>query len=215
MGKNLVRDVLVEMKIETERLILRNPMKKDWKEVCEGLNNMNIARGTLRIPFPYSKKDAEGFLRKVIKSFGKTDYTFYIILKEEGKLIGSICITKLDKYQGTAETASWINEKYQRKGYITEAKIAVNDFAFNKLKLRRLGSSVFTDNVASNKTQLGMGYKFEGTARKFSKSLSTGKIHDLNIYGLLNEDWKKARSSVIRNLNKKIKKLEKKSDSKN
>ena len=77
---------------------------------------------------------------------------------------------------------------------MTEAKIAVNDFAFDKLKLRRLNSDVFTDNKASNATQLKMGYKLEGTQRKAVKAKASGKIHDENIYGLLKEDWKKVRA---------------------
>lgn len=76
---------------------------------------------------------------------------------------------------------------------MTEAKIAVNDFAFNKLKLRRLNSQVYKENKASNATQKKMGYRLEGTQRKKEKTLSTGKIHDVNIYGLLKEDWSKAR----------------------
>ena len=81
---------------------------------------------------------------------------------------------------------------------MTEAKIAVNDFAFNKLKLRKLNSDVFTENKASNATQLKMGYRLEGTRRKAARSKASGKIHDENIYGLLKEDWKKVRGKLGR-----------------
>lgn len=104
----------------------------------------------------------------------------------------------ISEFNGTTTTGSWINKKYWKKGFITEAKIAVNDFAFNTLKLRRLNSSVFTENKAANATQLKMGYKLEGMSPKAQRSKSTGKIHDINIYGLLKEDWKKAKSILVK-----------------
>ena len=106
-------------------------------------------------------------------------------------------LNNLDKFQETATTGSWVNQKYWRQGYITEAKIAVNDFAFNKLKLRRLNSTVHVANKASNATQKKMGYKLEGVRRKMIKSKATGKIYDINVYGLLKEDWKKFRPWLI------------------
>ena len=80
---------------------------------------------------------------------------------------------------------------------MTEAKVAVNDFAFNKLKLRKLNSDVWTENKASNATQIKMGYKLEGVRRKNNRSFSTGKIYDVNEYGLLREEWLKIRRKFI------------------
>jgi RimJ/RimL family protein N-acetyltransferase len=189
------------MKLETKRLILRKPKKSDWKDLVEGVGEMAVAKNIVPILHPYKKKDAIEFLNKTIKKWNnkkQDDYLFFIELKSEKKVIGAIGLHKVDRFNGTAETGSWINKKYQKRGYITEAKITVNDFAFNKLKLRRLNSPVFRDNKASNATQKKMGYKLEGTQRKESRSRATGKIHDTNIYGLLKEDWKKIRPKLIK-----------------
>jgi len=188
------------MELETKRLILRQPKKSDWKDIVEGVGDYDVSKMTSRIPYPYKQKDAEEFIKKATKRFKQkviNDYLFYIELKSEKKVIGAIGIHKIDIFSGTGETGSWINKKYWRNGYITEAKIAVNDFAFNKIKLRRLESKVYTDNKASNATQIKIGYKFEGMQRKSVKSKASGKIHDVNIYGLLKEDWKKIRPSLI------------------
>ncbi len=186
------------MKLETKRLILRKPKISDWKDVVEGAGEYGVAKMTMSIPHPYKKKDAINWIKKSLKEWGSKGCPFFIELKSERKVIGCMDIHHIDKSQGKAMTGSWINKKYWKKGYITEAKIAVNDFAFNKLKLRKLNSKVFTDNKASNATQVKMGYKFEGMQRKESKNLVTGKIHDVNMYGLLKEDWKKARPKLIR-----------------
>jgi RimJ/RimL family protein N-acetyltransferase len=189
------------MQLETKRLILRKPKKSDWKDLVEGVGEYDVAKMLLRIPHPYHKKDADDYIKKVIKRWKqkiKEDYNFFIELKSEKKVIGAIDINRIDIFAGTGTTGSWINKKYWRNGYVTEAKIALNDFAFNKLKLRRLDSFVCRDNKASNATQLKMGYVFEGMRRKAKRALATGKIHDVNMYGLLKEDWKKARRKLIK-----------------
>lgn len=188
------------MTLETKRLILRQPKKGDWQDLMEGVGEYDISRMLLRVPYPYKKKYAVDYIKLLLKKWAKKvkdDYTFYIELKSEKKVIGAIGIHRIDHFSGTGTTGSWINKKYWRNGYMTEAKIAANDFAFNKLKLRRLNSDVFTENKASNATQLKMGYKLEGTLRKAAKCKASGKIHDENIYGLLKEDWKKARKKLI------------------
>lgn len=194
------------MKIKTKRLILRPPKLSDWKDIFEGVGDFNVSKNTKSIPHPYSKKDASWWIKKSIKEWNnKKGYSFVIELKTEKKVIGCISLGHVSKFHGTATTGSWINREYWRNGYITEAKIAANNFAFNNLKLRKLNSTVFVDNIASNKTQQSIGYKFEGCKKKDIKSLATGKIKDVNLYGLLKEDWKKVRPKLIKKINRKIK----------
>jgi len=191
------------MELETKRLILRKPKKSDWEDIVEGIGEYDVCKWLFKTPYPYTKKDAEKFIKLKIKKWKqkiKDDYLFFIELKSEKKVIGAIGIHNVDNYSKTGETGSWINKKYWRNGYITEAKIAVNNFAFNKLKLRRLNSPVYRDNKASNATQLKMGYKLEGTKRKSKKTRADGKIHDENIYGLLKEDWDKVKGKLMKEM---------------
>ena len=154
------------MKLETQRLILRKPKLSDWTDVVEGAGEFDVAKMTEKIPYPYKKKNALDWLKNSIKKFGKEEYAFLIELKKERKVIGVIHLMSVNKFSGTATTGSWINKKYWEKGYITEAKIAVNEFAFDKLKLRKLNSTVMTTNAASNRTQQSVGYRKEGLQMK-------------------------------------------------
>ncbi len=190
-----------EIELKTKRLILRKPKMSDWTDILEGVGEYDVAKMLLKVPYPYTRKDAEDFLKRKIKKWKEKDlddYIFLIELKKEKKVIGAIGIHRIDFFSGVGTTGSWINKKYWRNGYMTEAKIAVNDFAFKKLKLRKLNSEVFVENIASNKTQLKMGYKLEGMRRKAVRCKASGKIHDENMYGLLKEDWKKTRPSLIK-----------------
>ena len=74
---------------------------------------------------------------------------------------------------------------------MTEALREVLNFAFNKLRLRRINISAFPRNNGSNGLIKKMDFKFEGKRRKNIRSKATKKIHDENIYGLLKEEWRK------------------------
>ncbi len=196
------------MILETKRLILRPPRKSDWKDVKEGAGDIKVSRMTALIPHPYKKKDALLFIKDVNKSWRKkekTSYVFFIELKKEKKVVGVTELLKINKQNKKAQTGSWINRKYWRKGYIIEAKIPVLDFAFNKLKLRKIETGARVENKASNEMQKKLGFKLEGKRRKALICKATGKIHDEYIYGLLKEEWRKNRGKVIKSVANKIK----------
>jgi ribosomal-protein-alanine N-acetyltransferase len=196
------------MIIKTKRLILRPPRKEDWKDIVEGAGNLEVSKNLLVVPHPYTKKDAMSWINRVIKkSKGKirNDYTFFIELKSEKKIIGATGIHDIKKDQGTATTGSWINKKYWRNGYILEAKVPILDFAFNKLKLRRIETAAYIENLGSNEMSKKLGFTQEGTKRQVVVAKATGKIHDENIYGLLKEEWIKRRPFIIREVDKKVK----------
>lgn len=186
------------MILKTKRLILRKPRLSDWKDIVEGAGEYDVAKMNSVIPYPYKKKDAIKWINKTQKEWGKTSFPFIIELRSEKKVIGCIDIHHINKSSSKAVTGSWVNKNYWRNGYITEAKITANDFAFNKLKLRKLNSWVYTNNKASNATQKKMGYKLEGLQRQESKNLATGKIHDTYLYSLLKKDWQRARRKLLK-----------------
>lgn len=200
------------MKLETKRLILRKPKKSDWRDVYEGLNDKEVARNLKPIHPPYLKKDAKKWIDYLIKEWRKKNkdhYAFFIELKEKKKVIGETGIYNIKGKNFKGTTGSWINKKYWRKGYILEAKVTVLDFAFNKLKLKKLETDAYNSNVASNNMSKKLGFKFEGIRKKSFKSKVDGKIHDVRLYGLFKKDWKKVRPKIVKEVNEKIKRLEK------
>ena len=125
-----MRGIIKNMELETKRLILRKPKKSDWKDIVEGASEYDVAKMILGMPHPYKKKDAEDFIKKTIKKWKQEvlgDYIFFIELKSEKKVIGAIGINRIDRFSRTGTTGSWINKKYWRNGFMTEAKIAVNE----------------------------------------------------------------------------------------
>lgn len=52
--------------IETERLILRQYKISDADDVVDGLNNLNVSRWLVSVPFPYTKEDALNYINNSI-----------------------------------------------------------------------------------------------------------------------------------------------------
>lgn len=182
------------MKLETKRLILREWKQGDQKQEIEGINNLNVSKWLLVVPYPYTKKDADWWVNHCIEKYKKKKkegYPFAIELKEGKKVIGGIGIDKIDKSQGKASVGYWIAEPYWKKGYGSEALRELLKFAFDKLKLRRIEAGVFAGNPSSGKLLEKFGAKLEGTKRKSRVCKADGKIKDEYIYGLLKEEWKR------------------------
>jgi len=184
------------MKLITDRLIIREFEKKDIHELVDNINNLEVSKNLLVVPYPYTKKVAMQWISKCKVNAKKTlrkDYDFAIELKSGKKLIGGIALKDVDQFQGMAEIGFWLGEKYWRQGLMSEAIDAVLKFAFEKLSLRRINWYAFTDNQASNVLASKTGFVFEGTYRQGAKCKADNKIHDSNIYGLLREDWKEVK----------------------
>ena len=72
-----------------------------------------------------------------------------------------------------------------------EAIQRILKFVFEDLNLQRIDITASVENEASNNLIKKIGSSFEGTAKRYHRTKSTGKYHDSNLYGLLKEDWKK------------------------
>ena len=181
------------MKLETERLILREWTKRDIDDLIDGLNNYEVAKWLALVPHPYTKKDAENWInycKENAKKGKDRNYYLAIYLKSEKKVIGGIGIDKINKFHGIGCGGYWINTKYHKMGYGTEALGAKLKFAFNKLKLRRVESGFFKGNTPSFKLQKKFGFKIEGLRRKGFRCKADGKLKDEYITALLKEEWK-------------------------
>lgn len=189
--------------LETERLILRKPTENDFEDIQEGIDNIKIAKCITSMPHPYTLDMVKKYFGKQIRKWDDdepTDILFAIELKSEEKVIGIMGIHDIDRKNGTANTGSWINEKYWNHKYITEAKVSANTFVFNSLELNKLTSNVFTDNIASNATQKKLGYDYVGTTKELHNCLATGKKHRANVYELTKAKWNLVLS-IMRDVN--------------
>ena len=71
----------IKMRLETDRLILRDWSKKDINDLVEGLNNLEVSKWLAHIPYPYTKRDAEEWINYCIKNAkkGKEQNSYYLL----------------------------------------------------------------------------------------------------------------------------------------
>ena len=158
---------MTAIKFETERIKLRRLKLSDAQDIYENLQDKEIIKWTLNIPWPYEKQDAIKFIREThyrIKE--KTGYALGIVLKETNRVIGVIDIFKIDWKNKNAELGYWLGKKYWGRGLTTEAVKLMLKFAFEKLKLHRVYASLFEENVASRRVLEKSGFKLEGIMRE-------------------------------------------------
>jgi diamine N-acetyltransferase len=117
---------------------------------------------------------------------------FAVCLTENDECIGLIGLEFVDLINGVAETGSWFHKpEYRNKGYGTEAKHLVLEYAFHRLHLERIISIVFEPNTRSAAALAKQGYQPAGRLKW--DEIKDGRYQDLLIFDLLPEEWLAAR----------------------
>ena len=133
-----------------------------------------------RLPYPYTEKDAEEWLKMVTNNDAITG--IYRAIVYDGKLIGSISVEKKDD---DAEIGYMLLNEYSNKGIGTEAVRQVYSIAFKILSLEQITANVFQPNIASIRVLLKNGFKYKGTIP--NAVIKDGNVYDLLIYVLIKE----------------------------
>jgi len=189
-------------------LILRK-IKENDIEIFYNLIDKDIAKN-LWMKWPITKKECKEIVLKWSKQWKeKKRFTFVIQLKKNKKSIGVMSIKKINTLHGLAELSGFVGREFRKSGYITEANIAINDFAFNGLGLRKLKSEVTSFNLKSQNIQKKFGMKLEGIMKKEWFNPTTKTYVTMYSFGLFKEDWKKISPKLKKELKEKIKRLEK------
>lgn len=151
--------------IKTKNFLLRPFKEGDEISLAKNINHKKIYRDTLRIPYPYTLKDAKEFIRKNLKERKKkkpTEINFAIDIN--GRVVGGIGFKEIESHQ--AEITYWLAPKCHNKGIMTLALKKMTKYGFEKLKVRRIYACVFPFNKASMRILEKNGYKLEGILRK-------------------------------------------------
>jgi RimJ/RimL family protein N-acetyltransferase len=160
------------------KFIIRDWLMGDAPSIAKYANNKKIWLN-LRdaFPHPYSLKDAEHFISRVLKSNPKT--IFAIATQKEA--IGSIgLMIGKDVHRYTAELGYWLAEPFWGDGIMTQAVKKIIYHGTKVLKLHRIFAEPYTTNSASVRVLEKAGFNFEGVLR--SNVFKDGKILDQYMY---------------------------------
>jgi len=90
---------------------------------------------------------------------------------------------------------TWINPQYQKTFVNTELKLAMLQYAFEQLKIKRVQFSVQPINHNSMQAVMRLGAKFEGILRqwRFNSLQDSG---DRAIFSIIDTEWPKVKAQI-------------------
>ena len=144
------------MKLETERLIMRELNPADFDSLCQIMQDdatMYAYEGA------FSDAETQAWLDRQISRYEKWGFGLWaVILKESGQLIGQCGLTRQPwKDTEVLEIGYLFNKNYWHKGYATEAAAACKQYAFEVLKADEVCSITRDINRLSRNVALRNG----------------------------------------------------------
>lgn len=154
--------------INGKHLYLRPPSKSDLPNFVRWFNDPEVWIFLNRI-YPMTEMAEEKWLERLAER--TNDIVLVIVLKGrtpvQDRPIGTIGIHGIERENGVATTGAVIGEKdCWNKGYGTEAKMILLEYAFNTLNLRKIYSRVLAINPRSRAYSEKCGYVIEATLPK-------------------------------------------------
>ena len=176
------------MKLETERLILREFIIDDWTAVLAYQSDPLYLRY-----YPWSDRTA-GNVREFVNMFldwqrerPRTKFQLAVIPKENKQLIGTCGIRINDVELREANIGYELNSQFWGKGYATEAALAILRFGFKKLGMHRIFANTLAANKGSARVLEKLGMRLE--AQELEKEFIKGRWYDGLTYAILDHEW--------------------------
>ena len=172
------------IRLETNRLILRYMGEKDTHDI---FNNINHNKDVLKYFIDkYVEKEEEMTLDRTIKYCLEAErYLFAIELKDTHEVIGMIlqCSTP-NKVFNSSEVGFAIGKRHWNKGYTTEAFNKMIEFLFS-LGIHKVEASHLVGNEASKRVMLKCGLLYEG--RRIQEIYYHEQYFDVDYYYIINK----------------------------
>jgi ribosomal-protein-alanine N-acetyltransferase len=114
-------------------------------------------------------------------------HAFFLFRREDGALVGGVNLRNI--MRGVAQSGQigyWAGQPYARNGYVSAGVTAITRFAFRTLGLHRVEAACCTDNEASRRLLLKVGFAEEGVARGYLKINNNWRDHRL--FGLIGNE---------------------------
>lgn len=153
-----------EMRIETDRLIIRPFILNDLSECYElmqdeelfnyldwKVTSIEIFKGTFNWWIDLYETNFDDDFK----------YNFAIFLKDNNAFIGWGGFGAIDCFYPENEIYYLVGKEYWKKGYATEMMNALLDYYFNTIGMNKIIALAKPENIASNRVIQKLGFKFQ------------------------------------------------------
>jgi RimJ/RimL family protein N-acetyltransferase len=193
---------LFDLRLETERLVLRLPTDDDFPGLLEaidaGIHDPEV------MPFSIPWTDVEPAARRLSAvqywwgaraNWSADTWNLNLAVFRDGRAIGTQAVmAKQFEVLREVETGSWLTKAEQGHGYGKEMRCAVLQLAFEHLDAEVARTGAFSDNEASASVTRAIGYRENGRSRVPRR----GAAGDIVNFELTREEWLERRDSLPR-----------------
>lgn len=191
IANNIMRKEVKNMILETKRLILRPWEESDAQDLYEYAKDPKVGPAA-GWPVHTSVENS----KEIIKTALSAPDTYAVVLKESGKVVGSIGLMRkansnlhIDDQEG--EIGYWIGVPYWGMGYIPEAVKRIQGYAFEEVGIETLWCAYYDGNEKSKRVMEKCGFTYHHTVENVPCPL----IHDVrteHVTVLYKKDWRKS-----------------------
>mgnify|MGYP002623783586 CR=1 FL=1 len=166
----------------SESLSLEIHQPGDIEHLVKYLNDPEVYRNTLKIPFPYTDKDAADFFKLTVNARVESGRNMHWKINKAGTgLIGGLGLH--GAYPGSMhkeEFGYWLSAPFRGQGLMTEVLMKFCPYIMAEYGYTRLEAPVFSFNTASAKVLMKCGFQEEGMLRK--AYLKDGQFIDARLF---------------------------------
>ncbi|WP_071459617.1 GNAT family N-acetyltransferase [Bacillus massilinigeriensis] len=170
----------------TERLFIRMPLQGDGKKVYEALM---ASMSELKPWMPFAQREQKeeevelNIRQSQIEFLQRKDLRLLVYLKETDDFVASAGLHRIAWDVRKFEIGYWIDSRYSRKGYMTEAVEGITKYAVKELGARRLEIRCDPLNKKSRAIPERLGFILEGILKQNAVSADREKgLRDTCIY---------------------------------
>lgn len=162
--------ILVDIpeRIEGERIYLRTCKPGDGPMIYEAVM-ASLEELKPWMPWANMTQAEELTEANVRESFAnfilRKDLRLNIMRKADDAFLGSTGLHRINWETRKFEIGYWVDSRYAKNGYVTEAVNLLTRFAFDELNANRIEIRVDTENTASRRIPENNGFTLEGILR--------------------------------------------------
>ena len=176
--------------LETERLLLRPVRRGDAEDIYAYASDPEVTRYVLWSPHR-SLADSRAYVRYLRDQYRRgLPSNYAIVLKESGRMIGTIGFMQWLDEHGVVEVGYSIGRKWWNQGIMTEALTRFLALCFSTRSICRVEAMHDPANPASGRVMEKCGMRREGILRQ--RVNNKGQQCDVALWAIVREDWQAA-----------------------